>query len=67
MNLECLVAEEERTHPDHGEQDGDGAKGGLRWCDVRDILREIKAVDGHVQRGENPGLVLWLLGFVGHG
>ena len=66
MNSECLVTEEEGTHPDHGEQDGDGAKDGLRWCDVRDLLHKIKTTDGHVQCRENPVPALRLLGFVGH-
>ena len=67
MNLECLTAEEDGAYPDHGEKGGDGAKGGSCWCDVHDILREIKAVDGHIQYGENPFLPLRLLGFVCHG
>ena len=66
MNLESLIAERNETHPDHGEKDGDGAKGGLRWCDARNLLREIEAIDCHVQCEENPVLVLRLLEFVGH-
>ena len=35
-----------RTYPDHGEQDTDGAKNSLRWCDARDLLREIHGLYG---------------------
>ena len=67
MNLGYPIAGEERTHPDHGEKDGDGTEGGLRWGDARDLLREIEAIDCHVQCGENPVLALRSLVFVSHG
>ena len=67
MKLAHFVAEQEGTYPDHGENDGDGAKNGLGGCDTRDLLGEIQAIDGHVQRRENTILPLRLLGFVCHG
>ena len=68
VSLQYLIAGEKETHPDHGKENGDGAKGGLCWGDARDLLREIETVDGDVQCGENPvpGALRWL-GFVGHG
>ena len=35
-----------RTYPDHGEQDADGAKNSLGWCETRDLLRKIHGFDG---------------------
>ena len=67
MNLEDLIAGEERTHPNHGEQDGHGTKDGFRWGNARNLLRDIETIDCHVQCRENPILVPLLLGFVGHG
>ena len=61
------ITGKERTHPDHGEKDGDGTKGGLRWGDARDLLREIEGIDCHVQCREDSALALRSLGFVGHG
>jgi len=59
VNLEYPVAEEE-TYSDHCEKDADGAKSGLSWCDVRDLLRKIHDVDGHIQRGESSLPILGL-------
>jgi len=49
MSLDCLIAEEE-AYLDHCEEDTSGTKNSLGWCDTRDLLREIQAVDGHIQR-----------------
>ena len=67
VNLAHFVAKEEGTYPDHGENDGDGAKNSLGGWDTRDLLGEIQAIDGHVQRGEDTIPPLRLLGFVCHG
>ena len=53
MNLEYLIAEDEWTHPDYCEKVCDGTKDGLWWSDAHDPLREIEAIDCHVQCGEN--------------
>ena len=46
-SLKHLFAEVE-THPNHREQDIDGDKNGLCWCDAREILREVDGFDGHI-------------------
>jgi len=66
VSLEHLITGEE-THLDHCEQDVDGAKNGLGWRDTRDLLREIDAIDGRVQQGDNVLPLLWWLGRGGHG
>jgi len=58
--------EEKETYPDCGEKDADGAKNGGGWCDARELLCEIEAVDGHIQRGENTVPPFWSLGIVCH-
>ena len=65
MNLVYFVAEKV-THPDHGEKDGGGTTNSLGWCDARELLGEIKAIDGHVQRGDDTVSPLRLLGFALH-
>ena len=52
VNFGYLIAEEKETYPGRGEKDGDGAKTDL-CCVVRGLLRDIEAIDGHIQRGEN--------------
>ena len=37
------------TYPDHCEEDTDGAKNGLGWCDARGLLCEIQSLDGYIQ------------------
>jgi len=49
MSLDRLIAEEE-TYPDHCEEDAGGTKNSLGWRDTRDLLREIQAIDGDIQR-----------------
>jgi len=58
VNLEQLIAGEKGTHSDHHKEDTDGAKNCLGWGDTRDLLREIRGLDGHVQRGENTAPLL---------
>ena len=48
VNLEHLIAEEEKTYLYHGEKHANGAKNSLGWCDAREFLREIKPIDGHI-------------------
>ena len=49
MNTEHPVAEEKETYSNHGEKDADGAKNGGSWCDARELLCEIQAINGHIQ------------------
>ena len=52
VNPKLVVAGQyEVTHPDHCQEDDDGAKYSLSWCDTRDLLRETQGFDGHIQRG----------------
>ena len=49
MSLDRLIAEEE-THPDHCEEETGGTKDCLCRRDTRDLLREIQALNGDIQR-----------------
>ena len=67
MSPEHLIAKRKGAHPDHGEKDGDGAEDGVYWCGARGLLRDVEAIDGHIQGGDNPAPTLLSLGFVCHG
>ena len=41
--------EQEETYPDHYEEDTSGTENSLGWRDTRELLREIQALDGHIQ------------------
>ena len=41
-----------QTYLDRGKNKGNSAKNCSGWCGVRDILREVHGVDGHIQRGD---------------
>ena len=62
MNWEHLITGEKGTHSDHREEDADGSEDRLRWSDTGDLLRQIRGVDGHVQRGDNTAPPLRSLG-----
>jgi len=49
MSLDHLIAEEE-AYLDHCEEDTGGTKDCLCRRDTRDLLREIQALDGDIQR-----------------
>jgi len=66
MNLEYLIAEED-TYPDHGEKSTNGAKRSPGRRDVRDLLREIQGLDGHIQRGDDTVLTSPSSRVVSHG
>ena len=40
----------EETYLDHCEEDTGGAKDRLGWRNIGDLLREIQALDGDIQR-----------------
>ena len=61
------MAKKDSTYPDHCEEDTDGAKNGLDWCDTRDLLCEIEEFDGQIQRGESTIPPLLSLGLSIHG
>jgi len=44
------AAEDEETYPYHHEEDTDGTENSLSWGDTCDLLREIQALDSHIQR-----------------
>ena len=47
MSLECAIGRE-KTYRDHCQKNADGAKYGLGWCRARDLLREIRGLDGDI-------------------
>jgi hypothetical protein len=49
VSLKPVVTEQVETYPDHCQEDADGAKRGLGWWDINDVLRKIQGVDGHLQ------------------
>ena len=67
VNLGGLVAEDEETYPYHHEEDTDGTENSLGWGDTCDLLREIQALDGHIQRRDGPVSPLRSLGLGLHG
>ena len=62
-----LIAEEKGAHPDHGEKGGNGAKDRVYRCGTRDLHREVQVINGRIQGGDNPALVIPLLEVVYHG
>jgi hypothetical protein len=42
-----------KTHSDHCEDNAEGAKDGFGRCDTAELLRKIRHLDGHIERGEN--------------
>ena len=46
MNVGQVVTEERETYPDRCKKSSNGAQDGLDWCDGRDLLREIRGLDG---------------------
>ena len=54
MSLKHLIAEEEGAYPDHCQKGGDGSKDGVYWGGVRGLLRDIEAIDGHIQCRNGP-------------
>jgi len=67
MNLGDPAAEKKETYPDHHEEDTDGTKNNLGWGEACDLLREIQAIDGHIQRRDGPVPPLRSLGLGLHG
>jgi len=53
ISLQWIIAKDKETHPYHCEYNADSAKDSPGWCDTREILREIQALDNHIQRGED--------------
>ena len=64
--MERPVVGDEGTYPDHREQDADGSKNSLGWCDTGDFLGKIHGFDGNIQRREGPIPALRSLGFGFH-
>ena len=67
VNPAHFVAEEKETYPDRDEKNLDRIENSLDWCDTRDLLGEIQAIDGHVQRGDDTVSPFRLFGIVFHG
>lgn len=49
MNLGHYIAEWVGTYLDHRQKNTDGTEDSLRWCNARDLLREIHDIDSHAQ------------------
>ena len=49
MNLEHLITGGLGAYSDHRKEDADGSEDRLRRGDTRDLLREIRGLDGHVK------------------
>jgi hypothetical protein len=67
VNLKELIVKGKGAHPNHSEGDGHGSKDRVYWCGARGLLRDVQAVDGHIQCGDNTAPTLLPLGFVCHG
>ena len=61
MSPEWIIGEE-RTYPDHRQNDTDGTKNRLGRRRARDLLREIHCLDGGIQQGEGVVLTFRSLG-----
>ena len=49
MNLDRIIREGEATYSDHYQENADGTKEGLGWCDTGEFLRQIHDLDGRGQ------------------
>jgi hypothetical protein len=50
VSLKPVVAGCEEAYPNHCQEGTNGAKRGLCWCNVNDVLRKIQGINGHIQR-----------------
>jgi len=67
INLCYPIAEEEETYLDQREEGAGGTKNGLCWGDVCELLREIQAFNGDIQRRDYSIPPLRTLGLGLHG
>jgi hypothetical protein len=58
---------EKGTHLDHCEDNAEGGKNGLGWCDAAEFLRKVRGFDGNIERGEDDFSTLLSLSVGGHG
>jgi hypothetical protein len=50
VSLRLIKADEQETHSDYGEDSADGTKHRLGWYHTADPFRNVRALDGCVQR-----------------